>query len=113
LGDFYRPAFPLAHFFGRLSRTPEGAAMLAIEHQVPVIPMYGSREHGFQHHIIFYKPILLHERFQRNQRTEANDVLNQSMEEAIRLKPSQWFYWFNAEERWENKSVSKTNRRVG
>jgi lauroyl/myristoyl acyltransferase len=101
LGDFYRPHFPLAHFFGRVTRTPEGTAMLAIENKVPVIPFYGYRKKGFLHEMVFGQPILLYELFRRSERYEANDVLNLSMEQAIRTVPSQWFYWFNAEERWE------------
>lgn len=113
LGDFWRQAFPLAHFFGRLTRTPEGAAMLAIENQVPVIPFHGYRERSFRHRMVFGQPIWLHEMYQREQRAEANDFLNQQMESAIRLCPNQWFYWFNADERFDMQPNSGSTRKAG
>lgn len=101
LGDFWRPSFPQSQFFGRITRTPEGAAHLALENKVPIIPFYGYRDKGFQHKLVFEPAICLDERFSRTQRSEANHLLNLFMEKAIREAPSNWFYWFNAEERWE------------
>lgn len=104
LGDFWRPIFPLSRLFGRLTRTPEGAAMLALEHQVPVVPFYGHRVQGFNHRLVFGSPMYLHEQFEhsgRSGRSEANLLLNAFMERVIREQPSSWFYWFNAQERWE------------
>ncbi|MDF2645492.1 MAG: lipid biosynthesis acyltransferase [Paenibacillus sp.] len=104
LGDFWRPTFPLSRLFGRLTRTPEGAAMLAIEHHVPVVPFYGYRVKGFKHRLVFSPPVNLHEQFEhsgRSERAEANLLLNAFMERVIREQPSAWFYWFNVHERWE------------
>lgn len=105
LGDFWRPSFPLSRLFGRLTRTPEGAAMLALEHQVPVVPFYGHRVRGFNHRLVFGKPVYLYEQFKhsgRSERSETNLLLNSFMERVIREQPSAWFYWFNAHERWED-----------
>lgn len=105
LGDFWRPTFPLSRLFGRLTRTPEGAAMLALEHHVPVVPFYGYRVQGFNHRLVFGSPMYLHEQFERSgrsERAEANLLLNKFMERVIREQPSAWFYWFNVHERWEN-----------
>jgi lauroyl/myristoyl acyltransferase len=101
LGDFWRPSFPLSQFFGRATRTPEGAALLGIENKVPIVPFYGYRASGFTHKLVFEASIQLHEQFTSKQRKDANQLLNQFMEMAIREAPSDWFYWFNAEERWE------------
>ncbi|MCR8631891.1 lysophospholipid acyltransferase family protein [Paenibacillus radicis (ex Xue et al. 2023)] len=101
LGDFWRPTFPESYFFGKKTRTPEGAASLAIEHQVPLVPFYGRRLKGFTHELIFEQPLQLYDLYSRSQRAEATLMLNHHMERVIRKYPAQWFYWFNAEERWE------------
>jgi lauroyl/myristoyl acyltransferase len=104
LGDFWRPTFPLSRLFGRLTRTPEGAAMLALEHHVPIVPFYGYRVRGFNHRLVFGQPVYLHEQFDRSgrsERSEANLLLNGFIEKVIREHPSAWFYWFNTQERWE------------
>ncbi|WP_064745738.1 lysophospholipid acyltransferase family protein [Paenibacillus sp. UNC451MF] len=106
LGDFYRPTFPLSRFFGKATRTPEGAASLAIDYQVPIIPFHGHREKGFNHKLKFEQPLHLYASFQRSQRTEATKVLNRYMERVIREYPAHWFYWFNADERWENECLT-------
>nr|WP_282935464.1 lipid A biosynthesis acyltransferase [Paenibacillus sp. RC67] len=104
LGDFYRPTFPLSRFFGKTTRTPEGAASLGIDYQVPIIPFHGYRKKGFTHMLSFEQPLHLYASFQRTQRAEATKVLNRYMESVIREYPEHWFYWFNAEERWEDES---------
>jgi len=104
LGDFWRPAFPPARWFGRDTRAPEGAAMLALELGTPVVPFYGHRLRGRQrsrHRLVFEPPLALHEEFARSERQAANDRLHAFMEQVIRQAPAEWFYWFNAEERWE------------
>jgi KDO2-lipid IV(A) lauroyltransferase len=101
LGDFYRPTFPPAVLFGRRTRSPEGTASLALEQEVPVVPFYGYRWRGFRHRLVFAPPRFLHERYSRTERSEATNELNRFIEQAIRLVPSHWFYWFNAGERWE------------
>ncbi|WP_079909100.1 lipid A biosynthesis acyltransferase [Paenibacillus sp. 32352] len=104
LGDFYRPTFPLSRFFGKSTRTPEGAASLGIDYQVPIIPFHGRRIRRFVHKLTFEQPVHLYASYQRTQRAEATKVLNRYMERVIREAPEHWFYWFNAEERWEEGS---------
>ncbi|MCY9664228.1 lysophospholipid acyltransferase family protein [Paenibacillus alginolyticus] len=115
LGDFWRPTFPLSRLFDRLTRTPEGAAMLALDHHVPVVPFYGYRVKGFKHRLVFGTPLHLYEQFERSgrsgrsEREEANLLLNAFMERVIREKPSAWFYWFNVHERWEKLPSAAAN----
>ncbi|SFJ16834.1 lysophospholipid acyltransferase family protein [Thermoflavimicrobium dichotomicum] len=101
LGDFWRPNFPKAHFFDRITRTPQGTAVLAIEQQVPVIPFYGYRKQGYQHELVFHPSLYLHEKYDKKQREEATNELNRILERIIKEQPSSWFYWFNVDERWE------------
>ncbi|SFL83972.1 KDO2-lipid IV(A) lauroyltransferase [Paenibacillus sp. 1_12] len=101
LGDFWRPTFPKSQFFGRMSRTPEGAALLSIDQRVPIIPFHGRRDRGFNHCLTFERPLHLYASYQTSQRSEATRLLNGYMESVIREHPDQWFYWFNAEERFE------------
>ncbi|WP_051330923.1 hypothetical protein [Aneurinibacillus terranovensis] len=107
LGDFWRPSFPMARFFDRNTRSPAGTAILAIEQQVPVVPFYGYRTRGFEHRIKFERPMFLYENFDSNERTEATNALNAVLEKIVVEKPAQWFYWFNADERWEANTVQK------
>lgn len=101
LGDFHRPTFPSATLFGRATRMPAGAAAIAIEQEAPVVPFYGRRVKGFRHVMVFDEPLWLHKSFNRQQRTEAQQQLNLTLERGICAAPEQWFYWFNAHERWE------------
>jgi lauroyl/myristoyl acyltransferase len=100
LGDFYRTTFPVTRFFDRETRLPAGAASLALEQQVPILPFYMFRHRGFQHRLVFGTPIRLHEMFHPTEKRKAAEHLNKSMENAIRTVPEHWFYWFNANERW-------------
>ncbi len=105
LGDFWRPSFPLSKLFGRVTRTPEGAAMLALEQQVPIVPFYGFRSQGFKHRLVVGEPFILHSpetSSVRSARADANLILNSFVERVIREQPASWFYWFNVHERWEN-----------
>lgn len=101
LGDFWRPNFPKAKFFGKVSRSPGGAVALALGQRVPVVPLYGWREKGLRHHIVLEAPIHLYKEFDNGQRQEATERLNFFIEQSIRKVPEQWFYWFNLHERWE------------
>ncbi|MGG1550664.1 lysophospholipid acyltransferase family protein [Paenibacillus ferrarius] len=104
LGDFWRPSFPVSRFFGRMTRTPEGAAMLALEHQVPIVPMHGYRGRDGKHRLVFHAPLLYchgNPLNGRQARADVNVELNRFMETVIRAHPASWFYWFNAHERWE------------
>lgn len=99
-GDFWRSQFPEAKMFNRITKAPRGAASLALDYETPVIPFYGFRSKGLQHKIIVSKPIKLHECFPRNEKAAATDFLNLQLEKNIIQVPAQWFYWFNANERW-------------
>lgn len=100
LGDFHRTSFPATRLLGRLTRGPAGAAALALDRQVPVIPCFGYRERGFRHVVKLGEPVLLHEIFRRDDRQEAQQRLNDMLSAMILKKPEQWFYWFEAHERW-------------
>lgn len=104
LGDFWRPNFPPARFFGRSTRTPAGSAMLSLEGKVPIIPMLGYRKKSFIHELHFFEPIYLYQKWAPSQRSQAINELNEWLEEMVRTKPDQWFYWFNVNERWENEN---------
>jgi phosphatidylinositol dimannoside acyltransferase len=101
LGDFSRPTFPPARFFGRSTRSPGGAATFALEQQVPIVPFYGFRRRRFEHRLVFEPPVFLHREYKPHERFEATNELNQRLESMILRAPEQWFYWFNVDERWE------------
>jgi len=100
LGDFSRPIFPPGRLFGRLTPLPRGAALLALQGEVPVIPFYCRRIKGFTHQLNFGAPVLLHEQYQAGQMAEAMEPLLQFLEETVRKVPEEWLYWFNVDERW-------------
>jgi KDO2-lipid IV(A) lauroyltransferase len=102
LGDFYRPAFPEATFFGRETRSPSGTAALALERGTPVVPFIGCRVGGFKHRLEFGSPVYLQQQFRTDQRAEATNELNRLLEQYVLDVPDQWFYWFNVDERWED-----------
>jgi lauroyl/myristoyl acyltransferase len=101
LGDFWRPNFPHALMFGRQTRSPRGAAQLALQEQVPVIPFYGYRERGLCHRMVIEPPVHLYKYFESSQTLEATNRLNGFLERAIRDCPEQWFYWFNVDRRFD------------
>ncbi|WP_139488850.1 lysophospholipid acyltransferase family protein [Brevibacillus dissolubilis] len=103
-GDFYRPSFPTATFFNRKTNTPSGTAVLAMENQAPIIPFYGFRKKGFQHKLVFESPLYLHARYDKSRLSEALNELNGILEQIVRRVPTDWFYWFNVEERWQEQA---------
>jgi len=102
LGDFWRPAFPHARMFGRDVRSPQGAAVFALEDGVPIVPFHTVRK-GRHQHLIFAPPRYLSQEFARHERTAATNSLNQWLSTTIAAHPTQWLYWFNVTERWENR----------
>lgn len=100
LGDFYRSTFPESRLFGRPTRAPRGAASLALDLGVPIIPFYGYRLKGIKHRLIF-KPEFRLSGFTRRESASATVALNQHVERVITEHPADWFYWFNCHERWE------------
>jgi KDO2-lipid IV(A) lauroyltransferase len=101
LGDFWRPAFPPARMFGRDVRSPQGAAVFALEDGVPIVPFYDVRE-GRSQRLVFGSPRHLSQEFARHERTAATSSLNQWLSTTIARHPTQWLYWFNLAERWED-----------
>ena len=109
LGDFWRPGFPAATFLDRRSRSPQGAARLALDGGVPIIPLYGLRQ-GRRHRLTLGPPRQLLADFARHERAAATNALNDWMSAAIRRHPSQWLYWISAAERWENQPAGAAER---
>ncbi len=101
LGDFWRETFPVSSLFGLPNRSPEGAAMLALRTGAPVVPLHGRRMHGLRHRLTFGEPIRLQTQFGQHERMAATRHLNGVLEGMIASSPSQWLYWFNVHERWE------------
>jgi KDO2-lipid IV(A) lauroyltransferase len=56
---------------------------------------------------MFDRPIKLHDLFERHQREEATNLLNTKLQHTVMNVPGQWFYWFNAEERWDLESAEQ------
>lgn len=106
LGDFSRPAFPTGSLFGRKTPLPRGAASLALQGKVPVIPFYCRRLKGFTHQCVFHPPLLLHEQYRTDQVAEAMEQLYPFLEETVRAVSEQWLYWFNVDERWTTEEHS-------
>ncbi len=101
LGDFWRDVFPMSKLFNRSTRSPGGAAMLALNYSVPIIPLFSRRMFGLKHHMEFGESIQLSEQFEKDEYTEATNSLNVYLEQMILSTPDQWFYWFNVDDRWE------------
>lgn len=112
LGDFYRPSFPVTRLFGRITRGPYGAALLALDDLVPVVPCSGFRESGFRHRVELGKPVRLYEAYTRKERAEAMEELNRALERRILEHPEQWFYWIQCHERWERGLSTGTAPRI-
>ncbi|HYF61832.1 MAG TPA: lysophospholipid acyltransferase family protein [Herpetosiphonaceae bacterium] len=109
LGDFWRPGFPAATFLDRSSRSPQGAARLALDGDVPIIPLYVTRR-GWRQRLAFGPPRRLRTDFARHERAAATNALNAWMSAAIRRHPSQWLYWLNVAERWESPPEARAER---
>ncbi|MBA3470457.1 MAG: lysophospholipid acyltransferase family protein [Herpetosiphonaceae bacterium] len=102
LGDFWRPAFPRARMFGHDVRSPQGAAVFALEDGVPIVPFHTVRA-GCHQRLVFGPARHLSQEFARHERTAATNSLNQWLATTIARHPTQWLYWFNVAERWEDR----------
>lgn len=109
LGDFWRPGFPAATFLDRGSRSPQGAARLALDGGVPIIPLSITRR-GWRQCLTFGPPRQLRADFARHERAAATNALNAWMSAAIRQHPSQWLYWLTVAERWEGQPEGLAER---
>ena len=105
LGDFYRDAFPDSQFFGHQTRSPRGAALLALQHQIPIVLMKAKRTKGFRHEIRFLESFDMYLSFESHESAEANQFLNNWMESVVRDQPDQWFYWYDVHNRWKENSL--------
>lgn len=101
LGDFWRDVFPSSQLFDRPTRSPSGAAMLALNQSVPIVPLFSQRSSGLRHQMEFGEPIQLHEQYEKHEKAAATNRLNVLLEQMILRAPAEWFYWFNVDERWE------------
>lgn len=104
LGDFYRPGFPLARLLGQTTRLPAGAAKLGLELGTPVLPARCVREADHTHRLVMEEPVLLREHFEHGELADAAAFLNLLLEKQLLKHPEQWFYWFNAHERFAGHS---------
>lgn len=105
LGDFWRSSFPAATLLDQVSRSPQGAAVFALDDGVPIVPFYAVRS-GRQHNLVFAPALDLRCRFARHERRAATDALNVWLTSIIRQYPAQWFYWFNVHERWAARPIT-------
>ena len=94
-------------FFSKDSLTPPALASLAIEYNVPIVPLYiirvKNREHKFE--IFIEKPLKI--KFTDNKKKDVYNIMlivNRILEKWIRSNPSQWFWIHN---RW---AKNKTHR---
>lgn len=91
-------------FFGRMTCTNKGLAMMAEKTGTPVAPVFTARE-GEQFYIEFQDEIPMSETGDRIKDMEANtQAYNDRIENFIRRYPEQWF-WLHR--RWKHKPWSR------
>ncbi|MFN8544164.1 MAG: lysophospholipid acyltransferase family protein [Candidatus Binatia bacterium] len=83
-------------FFGRLARTPPGAAILALRTRAPVVTAFIERRRDGGHRIRV-TPIPLPDTPGRGQVTALTAELTAAIEAQIRRAPAEWVWWH---ERW-------------
>jgi len=83
-------------FFGRLARTPPGAALIALRTRAPIVTAFIERraEGG---HLIRVRPVPLAGRRGRGEVTALTAALTAAIEAQIRRAPAEWVWWH---ERW-------------
>ena len=80
-------------FFGRNCKTSTGAASLALLADVQLVPLLLFRKAPFSHKAVIGAPIKIPPEGTRKERLETvTREINKCIENAIRLKPSQWFW---------------------
>ena len=90
-------------FFGRLTRTPAAAAVLAVRRDLPVLPAFTRRRPEGGHHFTVLAPI-----YPPGTGDDQRDVVeltrqfNQILEEQIRRNPSEWNWWHR---RWRRRPI--------
>ena len=85
-------------FFGRLARTPPGAALLALRNRVPVITAFIERRPDGGHLIRFTRVVLDGEADGRHRITALTARFTAAIEAQIRRAPAEWVWWH---ERWK------------
>jgi KDO2-lipid IV(A) lauroyltransferase len=81
-------------FFGRLTRTPAAAAVLAVRRDIPAVPAFIQRRPEGGHHVTIMAPIQPPKSGDRQA-----DVLaltrhfSQILEDRIRRQPAEWNWW--------------------
>ncbi len=83
-----------ARFFGYPARFPYGAFIIAARAQVPIVPFFVSLNENNQRTFRFLEPI-----WPTAAPQDIDDAFHhcvQLLEEAIRARPEQWFFWEGA-----------------
>jgi len=87
-------------FFGKLAKTPTGAASLALKYKTPLIVGHTHRING--QHIVYLNPPL-EVNYENDREEEVSRLTTEAtsiLEQAIRDEPSQWV-WFH--QRWKTR----------
>jgi KDO2-lipid IV(A) lauroyltransferase len=94
-------------FFGRLARTPPGAALLALRSGAPVVTAFIQRRPGGGH-VIRVAPVEVGPRRGRADVTALTARLTAAIEAQLRRAPAEWVWWH---ERWRRQRPAQASRR--
>lgn len=91
-------------FFGRLARTPAGAAALAVRRDLPVLAFFAQRRpHGG--HRVTILPVEAERTGERKRDIVAlTRAFNQTIEARIRRNPAEWVWWHR---RWRRAPIPR------
>ncbi len=90
-------------FFGRLARTPAGAAVLSVRRDVPVVPAFARRRPEGGHHFTIMAPIYPPKTGDRlRDILELTREYSRILEDHIRRSPAEWNWWHR---RWRRRPV--------
>ena len=95
-------------FFGRLARTPPGAALLALRTGAPLVTTFIQRRPGGGH-LIRVAPVDAAERGASRGVAALTARLTAAIEAQIRCAPAEWVWWH---ERWRRRPPSVPGMRV-
>ena len=94
--DTGRGAGVFVPFFGRLARTPPGAALLALRTHTPIVTAFIERRAGGGH-LIRIRPVPTDGRRGRGEVVALTAAFTAEIEGQIRRAPAEWVWWH---ERW-------------
>ena len=94
--DTGRGAGVFVPFFGRLARTPPGAALLALRTHTPIVTAFIERRPGGGH-LIRIRPVPTDGRRGRGEVMAITAKFTAEIEAQIRRAPAEWVWWH---ERW-------------